>query len=160
MVHPSNFYFFESLSKSVRENVDGMMRMASSTTSDSSSSSSVAGSDQPGLCNNGMTVVNWKHSRIPILARALGCGKGQGCPRKYNGRDFDTMWLLTFQYTLLLGEESYGLDVDSSLLALESLAQSSKGSILHHQRKTKHSKGRGSWKITADLVNEGFDPTN
>jgi len=140
--------FFEHLSKSVTENVDMMMR-----TSNPTDSSGVEA--ELNLCNNGMTVVNWKHSRIPILARALGCGKNQGCPKKYKGHDFDTVWLLTFQYSLSLGDINE-LDVDSSLLALESLSKSAQVSLRHHKKKA-HSRSNGNWKITAELVNEGFE---
>lgn len=147
--------FFESLSKSVTEHVDMMTRSLNAT--DSSSSSGGEGSEISNLCNNGMTVVNWKHSRIPILARALGCGTDEGCPKKYKGHDFDTVWIVTFQYSLLLGRNDE-LDVDSSLLALESLPKSSSQGSLRHHKKKSHSVGDGNWKITAELVNEGFDP--
>lgn len=140
-------HFFENLSKSVTENVEMMMRTSKNNTA-------VGGEI---LCNNGMTVVNWKHSRIPMLARALGCGNDEGCPRKYNGHDFDTMWLLTFQYTLIL-EKHLDLDVDASLVALEALSKSSQNSSLRHHRKKSQSSGHGNWKITAELINEGFEP--
>lgn len=143
--------FFESLSRSVTENINLMMGTSNST--DSSSSS--AESEILQLCNHGMTVVNWKHSRIPILAQALGCGKNEGCPKRYKGRDFDTVWLLTFQYSLLLGGNN-DLDVDSSVLALESLSKSAQRSFRHHKKKARPF-GGGSWKITSELVKEGFD---
>ena len=142
--------FFENLSKSVTENIG--LQMMSQKASDSPS----GGSEIAQLCNNGMTVVNWKHSRIPILANALGCGKNEGCPKKYKGSDFDTMWLLTFQYSMLLDDGVEDLDVDASLLSLESLSKSSGSGTLRHHKKKEH--GGGHWKITAELVNEGFDP--
>ena len=146
--------FFEHLSTSVTGDVNH--RMGSPHASDSASSTE--GSDVPSLCDNGMTVVNWKHSRIPALARALGCGKEEGCPKKYKGHDFDTMWLLTFQYTLLLVRGVGEMNVEASFLALESLSKESQDTSLRHT-KEKH-RGEGKWKITAELVNEGFDPNN
>ncbi|KAL3778523.1 hypothetical protein ACHAW5_003721 [Stephanodiscus triporus] len=133
------------------------------------------------LCDRGMTVVNWKHSRIPQLARALGCGVGQGCPRRYNGKDFDTMWLLTFQYTAMLGSTGGGggggghrardgMDEleSETLSALFGTKSSASG------RTTTRTGGRvlrrgggggggggdaiGTWKIKAEMVNEGFYP--
>eukprot|EP00578_Thalassiosira_sp_NH16_P030819 CAMPEP_0181075686 /NCGR_PEP_ID=MMETSP1071-20121207/18_1 /TAXON_ID=35127 /ORGANISM="Thalassiosira sp., Strain NH16" /LENGTH=456 /DNA_ID=CAMNT_0023156817 /DNA_START=94 /DNA_END=1464 /DNA_ORIENTATION=- len=155
--------FFENLSESVMENVNiAKMKMGSTTSSSAGGTDGVGGESAASsetmhlqLCNNGMTVVNWKHSRIPMLARALGCGKDQGCPRRYQGDDFDTMWLLTFQYSILLGEDD-NLNVDSSILALESLSESAHRSLRHHKKK-RRSGGSGNWKITAELVNEGFD---
>lgn len=94
-----------------------------------------------GLCNNGLTVVNWKHSAIPSLARALGCGRDEGCPTKYYKNDFDTMWMVTFQYSMKLNK--YGMPE-----ILEMQGSPRRG------RKSEH----GSWKISAQLVNEGFDP--
>lgn len=44
------------------------------------------------------TIVNWKHSRIPSAAMALGCGKAQGCPRKYKQKEFDKMWQIEYKY--------------------------------------------------------------
>ena len=72
-----------------------------------------------------MTVVNWKHSQIPILARALGCGKNEGCPKRYKGRDFDTMWLLTFQYSLLLDDDEDGDEQIDTSVSVESLSKAS-----------------------------------
>eukprot|EP00581_Thalassiosira_minuscula_P016903 CAMPEP_0183730992 /NCGR_PEP_ID=MMETSP0737-20130205/34045_1 /TAXON_ID=385413 /ORGANISM="Thalassiosira miniscula, Strain CCMP1093" /LENGTH=415 /DNA_ID=CAMNT_0025963607 /DNA_START=202 /DNA_END=1449 /DNA_ORIENTATION=+ len=134
--------FFENLSKSVKENVDMMLKTSRNEAGLETVSS---------LCNNGMTVVNWKHSRIPMLARALGCGTGQGCPKRYKGHDFDTVWLLTFQYSLLL-EDIDKLNADRVSLALESLSASAQGSLRHRRTKS-----NGDWKITAELVNEGFE---
>ncbi|KAL7531463.1 hypothetical protein ACHAWF_003781 [Thalassiosira exigua] len=142
--------FFEKLSERVTGEV-GMMKRAYNGTD-----SSVAAEARSSLCDNGMTVVNWKHSRIPYLARALGCGANQGCPKKYKGHDFDTVWLLTFQYTLLLDKVD---DPDSEFLALEleSLSQTASSSSFRHNGKKRHSSGHGNWKVSAELVNEGFD---
>ena len=151
--------FFESLSLSVTENVDRLMMGDASEKNggDDSSHDSGATSNimESNLCNSGMTVVNWKHSRIPLLARALGCGKDEGCPKKYKGHDFDTVWLLTFQYSLLLDDYGDDFDVDSSLRSLESLSKTG-GSIRHQKKRRSHDHGK--WKITAELVNEGFEP--
>ena len=98
------------------------------------------------LCNNGLTVVNWKHSRIPILARALGCGRNEGCPKRYHGKDFDTLWMVTFQYSMSWKDDDGMLH--TSLLEMEG------SSRFGRRRKSRH----GGWKISAQLLNEGFDP--
>lgn len=156
--------FFQSLSESVTQS----LKMKSQ--SSSHNSNTVEEGLGKTLCNGGLSVVNWKHSRIPILARALGCGIGDGCPRKYKSDDFDTLWLLTFQYTLMLREVNPDVlnDIDPSL-GLESLSWSSStisqddqpSSSLrqrHLNKNEKHSNHVGSWKVTAKLVNEGFEP--
>jgi hypothetical protein len=147
--------FFESLSQSVTESVGKMM-----LTSSANSTEQESARERYNLCDDGMAVVNWKHSRIPTLAQALGCGKNEGCPAKYKGSDFDTMWLLTFQYSLELEglKDAADLDVRSSFLSLESLSKSSWGNhraLRHRSKEIKHSGGR--WKVSAELVNEGFD---
>ena len=159
--------FFSALSDSVTENVHSMklgggMLKSSHSHAEGGGSKDMTSSQ---LCNSGMTVINWKHSRIPILARALGCGKSEGCPKKYKGHDFDTMWLLTFQYSLSLddydsADDELDEDVDASFLDLESLSKvselgSNKGRNLRREKQHHH---RGTWKITATLVNEGFEP--
>ncbi|KAL3826289.1 hypothetical protein ACHAXA_004607 [Cyclostephanos tholiformis] len=130
------------------------------------------------LCDRGMTVVNWKHSRIPELARALGCGIRQGCPEKYNSKDFDTMWLITFQYTLILsgmgasassslGREKGMIDDAhvspiSSLLASLQLKSLSSGDSMGRgggeSGNGRRNNNIGTWKIKAEMVNEGFYP--
>ena len=44
-------------------------------------------------------IVNWKRSRIPSAAMALGCGEAQGCPRKYKKKEFDKMWQIEYKYS-------------------------------------------------------------
>jgi len=123
------------------------------------------------LCNGGMTVVNWKHSRMPHLAHALGCGTHEGCPKKYNGKDFDTMWLITYEYTLRLDDDhrrrrhdapSSGETESKSLVALEkrSIPEDDDEHHHHHHRHLHrhHHHDMGKWKINADLINEGFYP--
>lgn len=153
--------YFKSLSESVTQS----LKMKSPPPS----SKSVVDGFGKSLCNGGLSVVNWKHSRIPILARALGCGIGDGCPRKYKSDDFDTLWLLTFQYTLLLKEVNPDVlsDMDPSVLGLDSMSsstiisqdgQSTTTSSRRLNKNEKHSNHVGSWKVTAKLVNEGFEP--
>ncbi len=88
------------------------------------------------ICNNGMVLVNWKHSRIPSLSAALGCGKEEGCPKKYHSKDFDTVWLLTFEYEMGSG---------------------STHTHSRHHLKNSPISVEGGWKVSAQLVNEGFD---
>ena len=99
--------------------------------------------DGNSLCNNGLTVVNWKHSRIPSLARALGCGRDEGCPKRYHGKDFDTLWMVTFQYSMSLNDDG-----------IVTPLQFEGSSRYPRSRKSWH----GGWMISAQLVNEGFDP--
>lgn len=110
--------FFQTLSKSVAKSVDNALTMKETL-----AATEPHAAESRDICNNGMAVVNWKHSRIPSLSTALGCGEEQGCPKKYHGRDFDIVWLLKFQYSIEMGS---GSDV------------------------------QGGWKVSAQLVNEGF----
>ena len=124
--------------------------------------------DSDYLCDRGMTVVNWKHSRMPVLAHALGCGTHEGCPKRYNGKDFDTMWLITFQYTLNLKKNDHHKSIDmkkdafetetNSLVTLESKSKETTTSLRRsHLGREDHSHV-GEWKIKAEMVNEGFYP--
>lgn len=128
--------YFESLSKSVAESVDNVLTMKTTNSKDLHTVE-----ESEGLCNNGLVVVNWKHSRISNLSAALGCGKGEGCPKKYHSKDFDTVWLLTFQYSIEMGNES-------------------NESHSHHHLKNSPITVEGDWKISAQLVNEGFASNN
>mmetsp|Transcript_19858 Transcript_19858/g.57587 ORF Transcript_19858/g.57587 Transcript_19858/m.57587 type:complete len:300 (-) Transcript_19858:322-1221(-) len=49
------------------------------------------------LCEQ-VIVVNWKHSRIPTMAAAVGCGIDEGCPEKYHKHEFDEVWQIKFSY--------------------------------------------------------------
>mmetsp|Transcript_32961 Transcript_32961/g.72297 ORF Transcript_32961/g.72297 Transcript_32961/m.72297 type:complete len:283 (+) Transcript_32961:148-996(+) len=74
------------------------------------------------------TVVNWKHSRIPTMATALGCGHDQGCPRKYHKKEFDKMWQLKYSYRGRTDSDS-GSDSEE-----------------------------GRWTVSGSVVSEGFQP--
>jgi hypothetical protein len=52
------------------------------------------------LCNK-LTVISWKHSDIPNMAQALGCGHDEGCPEKYPHDDFDQIWVIRHAYNAL-----------------------------------------------------------
>jgi hypothetical protein len=54
------------------------------------------------------TIVNWKHSRIPSAAMALGCGNDQGCPRTYKKKEFDKMWQIDYKYSADKNENRSG----------------------------------------------------
>jgi len=168
--------YFESLSRSVRnryrrkmnkndDDIEGREHDDDNNNDDN---------EEEDLCNGGMTVVNWKHSRMPHLAHALGCGSHEGCPKKYNGKDFDTMWLITYEYTLHLddGHHHHHHDGDAtmsggeteskSLVALEkqSISEDDDEKHHHHHHRYLHHRHHdvGKWKINADLINEGFYP--
>jgi hypothetical protein len=114
---------------------------------------------------------------MPHLAHALGCGSHEGCPRKYNGKDFDTMWLITYEYTLHLDDGHHhhhhhhdgdatmsgGETESKSLVALEkqSISEDDDEKHHHHHHRYLHHRHHhdvGKWKINADLINEGFYP--
>ncbi|EED89803.1 predicted protein [Thalassiosira pseudonana CCMP1335] len=128
--------YFKRLSKSVQMNLKAMLNGTDSASLDEDEL------DIYHLCENGMTVVNWKHSLIPTLSRALGCGGDEGCPKKWRSSDFDTLWVITFQYSL-----------DGSIGA------SSSGSRRNHKTVGIQASGSmtGNWNITAQLWNEEFD---
>lgn len=128
--------YFKRLSKSVQMNLKAMLNGTDSASLDEDEL------DIYHLCENGMTVVNWKHSLIPTLSRALGCGGDEGCPKKWRSSDFDTLWVITFQYSL-----------DGSIGA------SSSGSRRNHKTVGIQASGsmKGNWNITAQLWNEEFD---
>ncbi|KAL3793754.1 hypothetical protein HJC23_013316 [Cyclotella cryptica] len=146
--------YFATLSESVLSNVQRLARRGN-VTDDSSREAEYHtpdDSDVERLCHNGMTVVNWKHSRIPHLARALGCGRGEGCPKKYYSKDFDTLWMVTFQYSMRLNDDDVPLLGASSKFHRHFYGQHS----LHGSVQNEGINGK--WKINAQLINEGFDP--
>eukprot|EP00574_Skeletonema_japonicum_P014488 CAMPEP_0201737216 /NCGR_PEP_ID=MMETSP0593-20130828/41786_1 /ASSEMBLY_ACC=CAM_ASM_000672 /TAXON_ID=267983 /ORGANISM="Skeletonema japonicum, Strain CCMP2506" /LENGTH=388 /DNA_ID=CAMNT_0048231153 /DNA_START=46 /DNA_END=1208 /DNA_ORIENTATION=+ len=124
--------FFQTLSQSAAKSVDSALTMKMTL----NATEPYAAEESRDICN-GMVVVNWKHSRIANLSAALGCGKEQGCPQKYHGKDFDVVWLLTFQYSIKMGSES-------------------KKSHSRHYLKNSPISVNGGWKVSAQLVNEGF----
>ena len=125
--------FFQTLSQSAAKSVDSALTMKMTL----NATEPYAAEESRDICN-GMVVVNWKHSRIANLSAALGCGKEQGCPQKYHGKDFDGVWLLTFQYSIKMGSES-------------------KKSHSRHYLKNSPISVNGGWKVSsAQLVNEGF----
>lgn len=131
--------FFSDLSNRVAGDVDRVL-------SDGGGSASSTGDDSPlgsQLCNGGLTLVNWKHSQIPVLAKALGCGRDEGCPKKYHGHDFDSMWLLTYSYSLRLPGSSLSGDDEEG--------------ISSRKVRKKTPNYNGEWFLSAQVVREGFD---
>ncbi|KAL3802704.1 hypothetical protein ACHAWO_007318 [Cyclotella atomus] len=160
--------FFTSLSKSVKMNVDRALIGANPAAGEDDISNGDLSTLR--LCQNGMTVVNWKHSLIPNLANALGCGKEEGCPKKYRGQDFDTVWVITYKYSVPFNAAPQtpivppAVAVDTTAAAPLDVEALSKGSSNaskekhHRQLKSNSSEGHGiSWVITAQTVQEGFD---
>jgi hypothetical protein len=49
------------------------------------------------LCNT-TTAISWKHSDIPNMAQALGCGPDEGCPSHYPHDSFDKVWVIQHEY--------------------------------------------------------------
>jgi hypothetical protein len=162
--------YFESLSRSVRNRYRRKMNKNDDDMEGREHDDDNNDNEEEDLCNGGMTVVNWKHSRMPHLAHALGCGSHEGCPRKYNGKDFDTMWLITYEYTLHLDDGHHhhhetmsgGETESKSLVALEkqSISEDDDEKHHHHHHRYLHHRHHdvGKWKINADLINEGFYP--
>lgn len=155
--------FFASLSKSVKMNIDKALRGVNSTAQDEDLSEE----DQTTLriCQNGMTVVNWKHSLIPNLARALGCGKQEGCPKKYHSHDFDTVWVITYTYSVSLAstepvQHHPAADTTTTPIDVEALPKvASKETKKKHNRQLKTNPYTNivSWEISAQTIKEGFD---
>jgi hypothetical protein len=155
--------FFTSLSQSVKMNMDKSLGI---TDRGKEADLSEDEMNTLRLCQNGMTVVNWKHSLIPNLARALGCGKDEGCPKKYQGKDFDTVWVITYKLSVPLVDAKPQLPNNvAPLEEVEALSmgldKSSKSSKKKHNRKLKSDPSANndviSWEISAQTVNEGFD---
>ena len=127
--------YFDTLSKNVAKNLWTLTTMDEAEAPATNKSSTV--------CNNDLVVVNWKHSRIPKLAQALACGEKEGCPDKYHKNDFDTVWMLTFEYTVVV--ESGDNDALSKSNSNRDLKKTSSSVIIE-----------GDWKVSAELVKENF----
>ena len=56
------------------------------------------GDIQSGNMCGKLALICWKHTDIPHLANALGCGPEQGCPTYFDQTDFDSVWQLKFSY--------------------------------------------------------------
>jgi hypothetical protein len=56
------------------------------------------------LCNT-TTVISWKHSDIPNMAQALGCGPSEGCPPEYPHDNFDQVWVIQHEYGSMSAKE-------------------------------------------------------
>ena len=93
------------------------------------------------LCGK-TTVVNWKHSRIPTMAAALGCGYDQGCPRKYHKYEFDKMWKLQY---------SYNSPIDNG-------GGTDNNRFLGKKKKSPNEAREGHWTVSGSVVSEGFHP--
>lgn len=128
--------YFDTLSKNVAKNLWTLTTMDEAEAPATNKSSTV--------CNNDLVVVNWKHSRIPKLAQALACGENEGCPDKYHKNDFDTVWMLTFEYTVVL-EDGDNNDALSESHSHRDLKKTSSSVIIE-----------GDWKVSAELVKENF----
>eukprot|EP00956_Cyclotella_meneghiniana_P007026 scaffold9485_cov69-Cyclotella_meneghiniana.AAC.3 len=135
--------FFTSLSKSVEINIDTALHGLTDPEMKGSNDTNTGNNDSNiiGLCQNGMTVVNWKHSLIPNLAHALGCGRKQGCPKKYQGHDFDTVWVITYKLSVLVAKEQLNKENHRWLKHMPKLSAEN---VL-------------SWEISAQTIQEGFD---
>jgi hypothetical protein len=146
--------FFTGLSESVKMNIDRIVHR----TDVSPERESQDEMRSLRLCQNGMTVINWKHSLIPNLAQALGCGKKVGCPSKYHSHDFDTVWVITYEYSLPLVIVK---PPNSTISPVENLSRRSSKPSNHKQRVLNHVESTEidtlTWKISAQMVKEGFD---
>eukprot|EP00563_Minutocellus_polymorphus_P001663 CAMPEP_0181042556 /NCGR_PEP_ID=MMETSP1070-20121207/12216_1 /TAXON_ID=265543 /ORGANISM="Minutocellus polymorphus, Strain NH13" /LENGTH=303 /DNA_ID=CAMNT_0023120783 /DNA_START=39 /DNA_END=949 /DNA_ORIENTATION=- len=90
------------------------------------------------------TIVNWKHSRIPSAAMALGCGRDQGCPRTYKKKEFDEMWQIEYRYSGTHGDGASSIG-DAMTSTHNNARQSSSGG-----------KKKGHWAVSGSVVSEGF----
>lgn len=134
--------FFKSLSKSVEINIDTKLHGLTDSEVKGSNDTNTGSNDTDiiRMCQNEMTVVNWKHSLIPNLAHALGCGREQGCPKKYKGHDFDTVWVITYKLSVPVAIEQSNKDHRW----LKHKSKLSPENVL-------------SWEISAQTIQEGFD---
>lgn len=146
--------FFTSLSDSVKINIDRILHR----TNVSREGESQDDMKKLRLCQNGMTVINWKHSLIPNLARALGCGKKVGCPSKYHSHDFDTVWVITYEFSLPLASVK---PPNSPISPVGNVSTGSSKPSNHKHRRLSHLEPTETntltWKISAQTVKEGFD---
>ena len=71
------------------------------------------------VCDS-LTVVNWKHSRMSVMGKALGCGPEEGCPKNYEKDEFDIIWQIEYAYESKIDVGSLGgsEDRDDAIVAL------------------------------------------
>ncbi len=85
-----------------------------------------------------VALISWKHQDIPHLARSLGCGPADGCPKTWaSSNDFDSTWQILYSYHKQLYPS----------FAIEEKKNSHK-SWGQHPR----------WWISGHVQKEGFDP--
>jgi len=68
------------------------------------------------LCGK-LVLISWKRSNIPHLAESLGCGHNNGCPKKYDHVDFDSLWEIQYSYHKLLNSPVAALEENVSPFA-------------------------------------------
>jgi len=107
------------------------------------------------LCGKSV-IICWKHSDLANLAQSLGCGHENGCPKKWYGRDFDSLWEIKYAYRKLL----------NSPLAAEGVTEKKK-----KKKKKKDNEDNGKshydkpqwdkypiWHVAGSEQQQGFDP--
>jgi hypothetical protein len=82
------------------------------------------------VCDS-LTVVNWKHSRMSVMGKALGCGPEEGCPKNYEKDEFDIIWQIEYAYESKIDVGSLGGSED---------------------------RDDGTWVVSGSVVNEQFNP--
>mmetsp|Transcript_15119 Transcript_15119/g.23215 ORF Transcript_15119/g.23215 Transcript_15119/m.23215 type:complete len:311 (-) Transcript_15119:153-1085(-) len=98
------------------------------------------------LCGKS-TLICWKHTDIPDMARALGCGAKVGCPKSFPSNDFDQVWLITFTYDAdFVYQDLLKNDNDNEEEEVGS------GRFLRNKKRTRE------WSIFGFVTQFGFDP--
>ena len=85
-----------------------------------------------------VALVSWKHEDIPHLARSLGCGPDDGCPKSWaSDNDFDSTWQVLYSYHKQM-YPNFAIEV----------------------KKNKHKVWgqHPQWWISGHIQKEGFDP--
>lgn len=97
-----------------------------------------------------VTVVSWRHSRLPVLAHLLGCGPDNGCPVEYPDDTFDLVWQLQFVYNA--GGGGYA---QQDAYRAEELALASDDQYTDKEEKKEKKK---QWRVYGMVDKLGFDP--
>lgn len=97
-----------------------------------------------------VTLVSWRHSKLPALAQLLGCGPNQGCPTTYPSETFDLVWQLQFVYKSVgAGQTKAHRARERALLDDDQIIKES-DTTLHDSEK--------AWHVYGTVGRLGFDP--
>lgn len=109
------------------------------------------------LCGK-VAVVCWRHSLIPELANALGCGPDNGCPGAYPEDSFDQVWQIKYVFhpTPIRLDNPDGDTFGNDTTKKDAPNHSDRRRMKHRHH---HGKDRQrGWAVYAALTNQFFDP--